>query len=183
MVNINNIDIEQLVKYINSELKKDKTISVNKLCEKIDIKKSTLKNKMMKAEYSYNAELRQYIKNDNTSITKVTQEYSQEQQSLEIPKVIQKDNSSINSDKINELISLIEPIKEVIAEYNKSKSFVEVEPVVELKLKNITEVKQKLFKVDVEVLEKWEQFVTEHKQFKAQNLISLCIDEFIDKYK
>ena len=181
MVNINNMDIEQLVKYINSELKKDKTISVNKLCEKIDIKKSTLKNKMMKAEYSYNAELRQYIKNDNTSITKATQEYSQEQQSLEIPKVIQKDNSSINSDKINELISLIEPIKEVIAEYNKSKSFVEVEQI-ELKPPSVTEVKQKLFKVDIDVLDNWNKFILEHKEYKVQSLISLALQEFIDKY-
>lgn len=45
------------------------------------------------------------------------------------------------------------------------------------------EVKQKLFKVDTEVLKNWEKFVAEHKQYKVQNLISMALGEFIDKYK
>lgn len=93
-----------------------------------------------------------------------------------------KYNKDINKDKLEELISLIEPIKEVIQEYNKSKTIVEVHPI-ELKAKSITEVKQKLFKVDVDVLEEWEKFVVEHKQFKVQSLISLALEEFINKYK
>ena len=52
-----------------------------------------------------------------------------------------------------------------------------------IKVKAITEVKQKLFKIDIEVLEKWDKFVIEHKEFKVQQLISLALEEFIDKYK
>lgn len=90
-----------------------------------------------------------------------------------------KYNNNINKDrdKLEELINLLEPIKEVIHEFNKSKT------TTELKAKNTTKVKQKLFKIDVEVLEEWEQFVAEHKQFKVQNLISLALEEFINKYK
>ncbi|NFU07774.1 hypothetical protein FDF66_18010, partial [Clostridium botulinum] len=62
------------------------------------------------------------------------------------------------------------------------KNFVEVKPI-ELRVKNITEVKQKLFKVDVDVLKKWEEFVSENKQYKVQNLISLALEEFIEKYQ
>lgn len=116
---------------------------------------------------------------------------------MSITKVIQKDkttnnnashnsiqslNKNIDMNSLKELIRLLEPIKEVIQEYNKSKNIIEVEKV-EINPKNITEVKQKLFKIDIEVLDKWEKFVAEHKQFKVQNLISLALEEFIDKYK
>jgi c-di-AMP phosphodiesterase-like protein len=76
---------------------------------------------------------------------------------------------------------LIEPIKEVIQEYNKSKNIIEVERV-ELKPPSITEVKQKLFKVDVDILDQWNKFIVEHKEFKVQSLISMALDEFIQKY-
>lgn len=113
--------------------------------------------------------LKKVIQKDNTSHTKPPQA------------IIQKHNNDIDINSLKELISLIEPIKEVIQEYNKSKNIVEVERV-ELKPPSITEVKQKLFKVDVEVLEKWNKFIAEHKEFKVQSLISMALDEFIQKY-
>ena len=66
-MDINTMNIEEFVKFINAELKKDKTISVNKLCDKLYIKKSTLKSRMSRGEYSYNVELRQYTKGNTTS--------------------------------------------------------------------------------------------------------------------
>lgn len=62
-----NVSIEKLVKYINLELQKDKDISVNRLCDRIGIKKSTLKSRMTRSNYRYSHELRQYIKDDTTS--------------------------------------------------------------------------------------------------------------------
>lgn len=74
-MDINSMDIIQFVKFINAELQKDKTISVNKLCDKLSVKKSTLKSKMTRADYSYNVEQRQYIKDNTTSnIIEVQQE-------------------------------------------------------------------------------------------------------------
>lgn len=69
-MNFNNISIEKFVQYINMELQKDKTISVNKLCDKIGIKKSTLKSRMTRANYSYNIESRQYT-NDSTTSSRI----------------------------------------------------------------------------------------------------------------
>ncbi|MDR3598496.1 hypothetical protein [Clostridium sp.] len=66
-MDFNNISIEKFVQYINLELSKDKSISVNRLCDRIGIKKSTLKSRMTRANYSYNVELRQYLKDSTTS--------------------------------------------------------------------------------------------------------------------
>lgn len=144
------MQIEKLVTLINLELKKDSNISVNKICNKLQLKQSTVKTQLRNNGYSYNAQQRQYTKD-------------------------------IDIDKLNELINLIEPIKEIIEQHNKSKTIIEVHPI-ELKAKAVTEVKQKLFKVDVEVLKKWDKFVVDHKEFKVQQLISLALEEFINKY-
>lgn len=173
------MQIDKLVQLINLELKKDSSISVNKICNKIGMKKSTVKIQLRNNNYSYNAEQRQYIKdiqknNDNIkeiSTTKIE------------PKTedMQRYNKDIDINKLNELISLIEPIKEVIEGYNRNKNIIEVNEI-ELKAKAVTEVKQKLFKVDINVLEQWDKFVADHKEFKVQQLISLALEEFINKY-
>lgn len=115
------------------------------------------------------------------AITKVI-EKDKVRNSKPLDSIIQKDNKDIDVESLKELISLIEPIKELIQQYNKSKDIIDVKPI-ELRPKSVTEVKQKLFKVDVDVLEQWNKFVLEHKQYKVQNLISLALEEFIEKYK
>lgn len=173
------MQIEKLVTLINLELKKDTNISVNKICNKLQLKQSTVKTQLRNNGYSYNAQQRQYTKD----IQKNNDSIEAEIVATVDHKIndIQKYNKDIDIDKLNELINLIEPIKEIIEHHNKSKTIVEVHPI-ELKAKAVTEVKQKLFKVDVDVLKKWDKFVVDHKEFKVQQLISLALEEFINKY-
>lgn len=166
-------NIDKLIQFINLELKKTPKSSVNKICDKIGIKQSTFKTWAHKAEYKFDVNTRKYIK--------VIQKDNSPANVAEI-NIIQKHNKNIDMNKLLELTEMLEPLKEIIQEYNKSKNIVDVKPV-ELKVKNITEVKQKLFKIDVDVLKQWDKFVAEHKQFKVQNLISLALEEFMDKYK
>lgn len=42
--------------------------------------------------------------------------------------------------------------------------------------------KQRMFRVDVEVLEKWNEFCEEYKHIKVQSLISSALLEYINKY-
>lgn len=52
-----------------------------------------------------------------------------------------------------------------------------------LKGKVVNQATTRQFRVDTEVLEKWDLFVADHKEFKITQLISLAIEEFINKYK
>lgn len=173
------MQIDKLVQLINLELKKDSSISVNKICNKLQLRQSTVKTQLRNNNYTYNAEQRQYTKN--------TQKNNENIKEVAVTKIepktddIQRYNKDIDINSLKELISLIEPIKEVIEQYNKSKAIVEVNPI-ELRPKAITEVKQKLFKIDIEVLKKWDKFIAEHKEYKVQQLISLALEEFINKY-
>lgn len=170
------MQIDKLVQLINLELKKDKNISVNKICNKIGEKQSKVKSQLRDNNYSYNADLRQYIQKDNDSITDIIDTKTE-------PKIddIQRYNQSIDINKLNELIGMIEPLKAIVEKYNKDITIVEVNTI-ELKAKAVTEVKQKLFKIDIEVLKKWDKFIADHKEFKVQQLISLALEEFINKY-
>lgn len=115
------------------------------------------------------------------AITKVI-ERDKVSNSKPLDSIIQKDNKDIDIESLKELISLKDDLKELIQQYNKSKNIIDVKPI-ELSTKSGTNFKQKLFKIDADVLEQWEKFVAEHKQYKVQNLISLAIEEFINKYK
>ena len=44
-------------------------------------------------------------------------------------------------------------------------------------------VKLKAYKVDEQAIEIWEAFCKEHKEYKIQDLISLALIEFANKYK
>jgi len=160
-----------------------KTNGINAVASILKVKKAEIYNFLKNNGLVYSdGEVKPIINNNNeVAITKVIQKdkVSNNKPSEDI---LQKYNKDIDINSLKELISLIEPIKEVIQEYNKSKNIIEVERV-ELNPKSITEVKQKLFKIDVEVLGKWDKFVAEHKQFKVQNLISSALEEFINKYK
>lgn len=157
-MDINTLSIEQLVEYVNQELSKGRTMK--------DI------------------ETNDFNVNDRVIVKRLTRRgYKREGNEFKhgITNAIQKHNRSISDEKLMELIDLIEPIKEMLEEYNRNKNIVDVNAI-ELRPKAVTEVKQKLFKIDINVLEQWEEFVLNHKEFKVQQLISLALEEFINKY-
>lgn len=121
MVNINNMDIKQFVIFINKELNKDKTISINKLADKLEIKKSTLKSKMSRHGYEYNHDLRQYKLIDRTTsnITSKNEDVEQvQEQQKEVTKV--DTTSSITSlenvdvNKLNLLLNNLDSLLELV---------------------------------------------------------------------
>ncbi|WP_349406762.1 hypothetical protein [Clostridium perfringens] len=60
-MDISNIKASQLATVINSELSKNKSISVNKVCEKLSLKPSSVKTKFKRAGYIYNSDERKYV--------------------------------------------------------------------------------------------------------------------------
>lgn len=172
-MNIKDLDIEQQVEYINQELLKGRSM---KQIEQQDfgVNERVISKRLSRKGY----------KRVNNQFVKSITEVIQEDKCIEIttPKDnILKYNKDINDDKLIELIDMVDTLKEIIEHYNKNKNVIDIE-INELKPKAVTEVKQKLFKVDAEVLKKWEKFVSEHKEFKVQQLISLALEEFIQKY-
>lgn len=183
-MDINTLSIEQLVEYVNQELSKGRTmkdIETNdfNVNDRVIVKRLTRRG-YKRAGNEFKQGVTNVIQKDKEFKNKPILEPNKDIASTE-NKSIQKHNRSISNEKLMELVDLIEPIKEMIEEYNRNKNIVDV-TAVELRPKAITEVKQKLFKIDINVLEQWEEFVLNHKEFKVQQLISLALEEFIQKY-
>ena len=174
-MNINSITITELVNYINIELNKGRTL------KDIEINDFKVNDRVIAKRLSrkgYKRLNNQYIYESNPSVldNKVILKTPEIINSKELP-----DYNNLDLSKLKELIDLLEPIKEIIHEYNNRRNIIDIEKN-ELRPKAITEVKQKLFKIDIDILSKWEDFVSNHKEFNVQQLISLALEEFINKY-
>ena len=173
-MNLEDMTIEDLVIYINSELDKNRTM---KDIEKNDFKVNERVISKRLIRRGYKKINNRYELIDNNRITRKNNNESCNNKVDDIGIYLSK----IDINALTELINLREDIKKVIQEYNRSKDIINIEPV-ELKPKAVTEVKQKLFKVDTNVLDHWERFIKKHKEFKVQSLISLALEEFLNKY-
>ena len=171
---VENLSIEQLVEYINKQLQLGramKEIEINDfgVNDRVIVKRLNRKG--------YKRVNNEFLK----GITKEIQKDNKKTKLIEKSNEIHIYNKSINEEKLIELIELLEPIKNLIEEYQRNKNIIEVETI-ELRPKAVIKVKQKLFKIDIDVLEQWEEFVLNHKEFKVQQLISMALEEFIQKY-
>ena len=179
---LENLSIEEIVDYINNELKlgrsmKDIEINDFKVNDRVIVKRLNRKG-YKRVENKFVNSTTKDIQKDNKVILNKKKNIDFNRKT----EVIQEYNNDINEEKLLELIDLLEPIKSLIEDYERNKNIIEVNSI-ELKPKAITKVKQKLFKIDVDILEQWEEFVLNHKEFKVQQLISLALEEFIEKYK
>lgn len=183
-MDIKELSIEQLVEYVNQELANGRTmrdIETNdfKVNDRVIVKRLTRRGYRREGN-EFKQDITNVIQRDKEPKGKVIQEPNKDITPRK-NKVIQKHNQGISNEKLMELVDLIEPIKEMLEEYKRNKDIIDVNTI-ELRPKAITEVKQKLFKIDVNVLEQWEEFVSRHKEYKVQQLISLALEEFIQKY-
>lgn len=181
-MNLDNLSVNEIVNYINRELKsgrsmKDIEINDFKVNDRVIVKRLNRKG--------YKRVGNEFLKNITKDIQKDNDIHLNSSEDINLSeknKFIQKYNEGINELKLLELIELLEPIKSLIYDYERNKNIIEVNSV-ELKPRAVINVKQKLFKIDIDVLEQWEEFVLNHKEFKVQQLISLALEEFIEKYK
>lgn len=194
----NNLNIKDQVQILNNKLKENTTISVTKLCKELGFNKSTIIDRFTKAGYKYNHDIRQYvIQNNNKSITsKSAENHTNSNQ------IIQKNNKNISNkvdvfkentitgikeDQLKGLLELLElkdQLKELIQNNIKSKNIIEVD-LTELKVdtsKFEGEPVGRLIRVYKNVNDSWIKFCKENSQFKMQDLYSLALLEFIDKY-
>ena len=179
---LENLSIEEIVDYINNELKlgrsmKDIEINDFKVNDRVIVKRLNRKG-YRRVENKFVNILTKDIQKDNKVILNKKKKINFNRKTEVMPEC----NNDINESKLLELIDLLEPIKSLIEDYERNKKIIEVNSI-ELKPKAITKVKQKLFKIDIDVLEQWEEFVLNHKEFKVQQLISLALEEFIERYK
>lgn len=195
----NSLDILKQLDYVNAQLKNN--MSLRSISGQLEMSKTTIRDRFDKIGYQFDAEKRQYVKVstmvDNKSIINPKEE------------IIQNDNKSINKETtittvdeikeieleqvkelkgslkdIKELIEMKDQLKELIQNYNKSINVIDVQ-INELKIdkdKFEGELEGRLIKVYENVNKKWKVFCKKNNQFKLQDLYSLALFEFLQRY-
>ncbi|MBO0558979.1 DUF4250 domain-containing protein [Clostridium botulinum] len=188
------LPLNKQVEFINKELK-NSDISLKKVCQKFGLNKKKINDKFSKIGYEYNAEDRAYtkvvlIQKSNKSISNI--EYKE----IEANKAVEGNLNILDTNRlknienalkeVKELIEIKEEIKEVIQKYNKDKNVIDVVGKQELKIdfsKFEGEVKGRYVKVYGNINEDWIKFCKKNKQFNIQDLYSLALLEFMEKYQ
>lgn len=186
--------IEEIKDYINLELAKGRPmVSIEK--EDFEANERVIHKRLSRAgykkvdnQYILSSDVRQV---SNNSITK-----DKDKHNKSITTVIQKQEEAISKDfketdiqALKELISLVEPLKNVIQVYNKSittEKYIDVEPI-EIKIdrtKLSGNIKATGFRIDETILDYWREFIKNYNgEYKVQDLVGQALLEFIEKYK
>jgi len=194
-MDINKLDIEQLVKYVNLELKKNSNLSVNKLCDNLDIKRSTLKTKLHKEKYFFDTNNRSYekneatiaindsmkgvIKNDDTNKNK---DISTNDDDIMKKVISNNDNDMTFSHQIkNNLMGLAKNYDKIMLLIDSDKNMndgITIELPVETKDNYRTTIR-----INNVVWENFREFCIQNKMFTQRDLLSMALTEYANKYK
>lgn len=185
MMEFKELTVDEQVKFINEQLQKNKSISVTNLFKKFGLNKSTMLSRFKRHDYSYNIELRQYIKNnviqkDNKDINNLAKE------ELAVTMEVTKNNIyklSIEEVKeLRELLQVKDQLLQLIQKDNISKNTTNTELTIDRSLFSGM-YQNRLIKVAGNINKRWIKFCKNNSQYKMQDLYSLALLEFMEKYE
>ena len=86
--------------------------------------------------------------------------------------------------KLKQLVHNYDDIMYVLNMYSKcnTTNTQDINNIEDIQIIQTCNTKQKMFRIDVEVLEQWNRFCEEYKHIKVQSLISSALLEYINKY-
>lgn len=163
-----NENIENMVRYINTELAKGRSI--------IDIGISDFQVDSRSIDIRLSKEGYIMINNEFITEEEMNLNAATNHESADIENDCIRIPEGLDLDRIIELQNLIEPIKELLEKQK------ELETNSELPGVRYTDIKQKTFKVDRETLSKWEAFCKAKKGYKMQDLTSRALIEYMQKH-
>lgn len=182
----NKLDIKKQVDYINKQLENNN--SITSVCKDLCIGRSTISDRFKKNKYTYNKDLKKYIDNScNTAvikdIKKIDNSCNTAVECIENKNNIVNEVINLSTDDIkNNLLALANDydiIKELIQLHRRNTSVVKQQIVI-----NIDDAESKLttLRVNSKVLESFNKFCDNNKQFKKIDLLSQALKNFIDQY-
>ncbi|GAA0093440.1 DNA-binding protein [Paraclostridium bifermentans] len=191
----NKLEILEQIDYINKQLENNN--SITSVCEGIGVGRSTIRDRFKKVNYIYSKDLKQYI--DNKCITDVTPKNLEVNNRCTTPDIDKENNNSttgvIQSDALTEIINKSDEViknnlldlvnnydvlKDIIELHRRNTSVVKQQIVIDV---DDAESKLATLRVNGKVLEQFNEFCNNNKQFKKVDLLSQAIKEFIYKYK
>ena len=191
--------IEDMITYLNERLSKGKT--VNNIREDLGIGEKKLRKVIKESGYKYNQKDKQYVLYNN-SITKVISKdktYNEVVESSVESNIEDESNTLVIPDNFteqwNKFISFTnnweameDDLKEVVKVYKKGYYESNTEVIEVIHQEGITirdfkdDIKATTIKLHNESLQSWNIFCDKYKQYSKQDLVSMALEEYINKY-
>lgn len=180
------LEIIEQINFINKELKSD---TLTNICKNIGVGRSTMSDRSKKAGYSYNKELGQYHESNanviqsHQSITKAS------------PKTVKRDVKPTTDgitkemqkyrDDLMELVNYKDDILELLKYHKNNINVIDVSvlDINSLPSELQTDIINKSIKVYKKVYDLFDEVCSQNLSYKKQDMISLMIYEFYNKYK
>lgn len=179
------LSIDEQIKWLNSRLSEGKTVSG--IRETLGVGEKALQKHIKSIDYKYDQKQKQYIPLVNQQDNSITT-------AIQKPVSVEQDNSNTlalqleNSDYqkfihiMNTYEDLQKQVQELVRKQELEDNVIDITPpkleITPMKNKPIS----KTYKFDPDVVEDFTAFCNKHKNYKVQDIISLALREFLDKY-
>lgn len=185
----NALEVLEQIDYINKQLKNNS--SITGVCKDLGIGRTTIRDRFKKLNYTYDKEVNAYIlkeNNDcNTDVINTDNGCRTPIGSAEITEVhkeeglfdiIEKSDAEIKNNLL-ELAKNYELLKEIIDIHASNKKVIKQQIVID-----IEEADSKLVttRINKKILDEFNQFCDNNKQFRKVDLLSQAIKNFIDQH-
>ena len=185
-IEFDKLEIIEQLNYINKELK---TGMLSVICKNIGVGRSTMADRSKKVGYTYNQETRQYhVSNANViqshqNITKVSQE-SVKRDIAPIEDGITKEMQKYRDDLI-ELVNYKSDIIEMLKYHKNNINVINIDmlDINSLPMELQKDIINKSIKVYEPVYKLFDEICSQYPSYKKQDMLSLMIYEFYNKYK
>ena len=182
----NKLDIDKQIEYFNNQLLEGK--SLTSICKDMGIGRSTISDRFKKANYKYNKSNNQYeLIENNDSITDVIKTNNG---SCTTVKPIENTNNDVldivdldNEDIKNNLLSLAseyEILKNMIEDYRRKSAVIKQQITIDIPE---DESKITTLRINKTVLNMFNEFVEDNKQYRKVDLLSQALYDFINAHK
>ncbi|SCJ52391.1 Uncharacterised protein [uncultured Clostridium sp.] len=186
----NKLPILEQIDFINSQLKKNK--SITSVCKELGVGRSTIRDRFKKSNYSYCKDSNEYILNYSTKSS--SQELIHDKNRCNTSVIYNKNTDSSNNNSIvtileksdkeiqNNLLDLVsnyDVLKEIIELHKRNTSVIKQQIIINLE---DTETTTTTLRINKSILEKFNKFCDENRQFKKVDLLSQSLKNFIEQH-
>lgn len=176
------LDIDKKIEYLNKKLGEGKTVI--RIREDLGIGEKYLQKIIRENGYKYFQKEKRYYKENTNVLQKniVKEDFNSEYKDTTIVLQNYKEDLLEIVQAKNDIFEVINAFKENLY-YKDTTNVIEVVASNEIQIKDFNgEAKVTSFRVYGETLAKWKEFCSKHKKYSNQDLVSMALEEYMNKY-
>lgn len=172
----NTLSFINKIEYLNNKLREGNTVS--NIRESIGIGEKTLQREIKINGYKYDNKLKQYIPTTETT-------------TINSKPIVVKDNTIVEAKKQEPILDYLESnfdiLKEFIEKYKATTNSTTQNTTNNIMINLVDDKhlnpKPKSIRINEFVYREWQEFCNDNKYYSKQDLISMALKEYIEKYK